>query len=37
MALSGQIIVTVVPLVWEFEGRIQKYEVTAIGMYVCAI
>ena len=35
--LSGQIIVIVNPLVWVFEGMIQGFKVTTIGMYVHGI
>ena len=37
MALCGQIIVIVDSSVWGFEGMIQRFEVTAIGMYLCGI
>ena len=35
VALSGQITVIVDPSVSEFEGMIQRFEVTATGMNVC--
>ena len=37
VALSGQIIVIVVPSVWGFEGMIHRFGVTAIGTNVCGI
>ena len=37
VALSGQISVIVDPWVWGFDGMIQRFEVTAIGMYVHGI
>ena len=36
VAVFGQIIVIVDPWVWGFEGMIQRFEVTAIGMYYMA-
>ena len=35
VVLSGQIIFIADPSVWGFEGVIQRFEVTAIGMSVC--
>ena len=37
VALSGQIIVIAEPCAWGFEGIIQKFEVTTIGMNVHGI
>ena len=37
VALSGQIIVIIASLAWGFEGIIQRFEITTMGMYVCGI
>ena len=37
VALLGQIIVIVDPIVWEFDGIIQRFEATAIDMNVHGI
>ena len=37
VALSGQITIIVDPSVFEFEGMIHRFEVTATGMNACGV